>query len=104
MSSALPHCGDVYHLGDLPDFHKAPMLNKCFSSLLDKPVSFSHHVTFSVEDISKLEMCVRGLIKSQSFSLWSIATMFEFLKHSNCVPEDSVFLQLISSMTTAQAL
>ena len=40
-------------------------------------------------------------MESQSFSLWSIATMFEFLKDSNCVRENSVFQQLISSMMTA---
>ena len=40
-------------------------------------------------------------MKSHSFSLWSVATMFELIKDSNCVPEDSVFRQLISSMTTA---
>ena len=27
--------------------------------------------------------------------------MFEFLKDSNCVPEDIVFRQLVASMTTA---
>ena len=36
----------------------------------------------------------------QLFFLWFIVTMFKFLKDSNCVPEDSVFRQFISSMMT----
>ena len=84
----------------MPEYHKAHKLNESFSRLLDKPVVYSRHVALSIEDI-KLETCVQGLVESQSFSLWSIAIMFEFLKDSNCVPEDSVFRQLIASMTTA---
>ena len=94
-STALPRWGDVCRLGDLPDFHKSPKVNKSFSRLLDKPVFLS------LEDTTKLETCVRGLIESQSFSLWLIATMFKFLKDFNCVPDDSVFRQLIASVTTA---
>ena len=100
-STALLHWGDVYRLGDKPDFHKAPKVNESFSRLLDKPVSSSRYVALSLEDTSKLETCMCGLIESQSFSLWSIVTMFEFLKDANCVPEDSIFRQLIVSMTTA---
>ena len=100
MSSALPRWRDVYCLGDMPDYHKAPQLNESFSHLLDKPVASCRHVALSIEDIAKLETCVWGLVESQSFSFWSIATMFEFLKHSYCVPQDLVFRQVIASMTT----
>ena len=40
-------------------------------------------------------------MEAQSFSLWSIATMFEFLKDSNCISEDSLFRQLVSCMMRA---
>ena len=96
MSSAFPRWGDAYRFGDFPDYHKALKLNESFSQLLDKPVASSHYVTLSLDGITKLETCVRGFVEVQLFSLWSIATMFEFLKDSNCVPEDSVFRQLIS--------
>ena len=43
---ALPHWGDVYRLGGLTDFHKAPKVNESFSRLLDKPVSSSRYVFF----------------------------------------------------------
>ena len=33
MSTALPHWGDVYHLGDRPDLYKAPKVNESFSSV-----------------------------------------------------------------------
>ena len=75
-SSALPRWGDAYRLGDLSDYHKALKLNETFSHLLDKPVASSRHVALSVEDITKLETCVRGMVEAQSFSLWSITTMF----------------------------
>ena len=94
-SSALPHWGDVCPLGDLPDFHKAPKVNKSFSRLLDKPVSSSRYVTLSLEDATKLETRVLGQIESQSFSLWALATVFDFLKDPNCVPDD-IFSQLVS--------
>ena len=81
MSSALPHWGGAYCLGDLPDYHKALCVDESFGRLLDKPVSSSRHVALSLDDISKLEICVRGLVEySQSFSLWAIAAVFEFLK------------------------
>ena len=99
-SSALPHWGDVYRLGDMLDCHKVPKLSESFSRLLDKPMATSRLAALSIEDSAKRETCVRGLIESQSFSLWSIATTFEFLKDLNCVPEDSAFRQFITSMTT----
>ena len=79
-SSALPRWGNVYRLWDLPDFHEAPKLNESFLRLLNKPVASSRHVALSLEGIAKLETCVRGLVESQSFSLWLIATVFKFLK------------------------
>ena len=42
-----------------------------------------------------------GQIQSQLFSLWALAAIFEFLKESNCVPDDQVFHQLVTSMTEA---
>ena len=98
-STALPRWGDVYRLGDLPDFHKAHKVKESFSRLLDKFVSSSRYMALSLDNTSKLETYVRGLIELQLFSLWSIATMF--LNDTNCVPEDSVFCQLIVSMSTA---
>ena len=100
-SSALPCWGGAYRLGNLPDYHKALKLNESFSLLLDKPVASSRHVTLSIDDITKLEACVRELVEAQSYSLWSIATMFEFLTDLNCVPGYSVFRKLIASMTRA---
>ena len=49
-SFALPHWGDVYRLGDLPDFHKPPKVSENFSWLLDKPASSSRYVALSLED------------------------------------------------------
>ena len=100
-SSSLPRWGDAYRLRDFPDYHKALRVSERFERLLDKPVSSFRHVALSLDDISKLESCVRGLVEAQSFSLWSIAVMFEFLKDSNYVLEDSGFCQLISSLTKA---
>ena len=98
--TALPRWGDVYRLGDLDASHKAPRVNESFSRLLDKAVSPSYYVALSLDDTAKLETCVCGLTESQSFSLWALATMFEFLKDSSCVLEDTVLRQLIASMTT----
>ena len=100
-TSSLPRWGITYCLGDFPDYHKALRISESFERLLDKLVSSSRHVALSLDDISKLETCVRGLVEAESFSLWSIAVMFEFLKDSNCVPEDSSFRQLISSLIKA---
>ena len=41
------------------------------------------------------------MIESQSFILWALAAVFEFLSNANCVPEDPLFGHLVSSMTTA---
>ena len=71
---ALPHWGDVYCLGDLLEFHKAPKVNESFSRLLDKSVSSSRCVAL-LEDASKHEAWVQGQIESQSFSLWALASV-----------------------------
>ena len=57
-TSCLPVWGDVYHLGDIIDFHHAPHINKSFSRLLDKKVASSRFVSVSLEECSKLELCV----------------------------------------------
>ena len=61
----------------------------------------SRSLSLFLDDSAKLEACIRGQIQSQSFSLWPLAAVFEFLKDSNCVPEDPVFHQLVMSMTKA---
>ena len=55
----------------------------------------------SLNDSAKLEACIRGQIESQSFSFWALAAIFEFLKESDCVLDNLVFHQLVSSMTTS---
>ena len=68
--SSLPPWSEVYWLGNFDKFHKAPRVNESFSQLLSKPVSSSRYVSMSLDDTAKLEVCVRGQIESQSFSLW----------------------------------
>ena len=60
--TALPRWGDVYCLGDLDTFHKAPKINESFSRPLDKTISSSHYVALSLDDTAKLETRVCGLI------------------------------------------
>ena len=76
-SSALPAWGDVYRLSNFP-FHKAPKINENFSRLMEKTLASSRSVTLSLD-----EMCLRGMIESQSFALWALATIFEFLNDAN---------------------
>ena len=100
-SSSFPPWSEVYWLGNLDKFHEAPHVNEGFSRLLSKPVSLSWYVSMSLDNTAKLEACVRGQIESQSFSPWALASVFEFLRESDCVPDSPVFHQLISSMTKA---
>ena len=100
-SFSLPYWSEVYRLGNLDKFHKAPQVNESFSHLLSKTVSSSCFVSLSLDDTAKLNSCIRGQIESQSFSLWALALVFEFLRESNCVPDSPVFHQLFSSMTSA---
>ena len=100
-SSSLPQWGQVYHFREQGNFHNAPKVNDSFSRLLTKQVGSSHSLSLSLEDSAKLEACIRGQIQSQSFSLWALAAISEFLKDSNCVPDDPVFHQLVTSMTDA---
>ena len=87
--AALPSWDQVCCLGDVENFRKAPKVN----------ASFSRSLSLSLDKSAKLEACIRGQIESQSFSLWVLTSIFEFLKKSNCVPESSVFHQLVLSMT-----
>ena len=100
-SLALRTWGDVYRLSNLPDFYKVPKLNESFSQLLEKTLASSCTIALSLDETCKLEMCLRGMIESQSFSLWALSAVFKFLRDSNCVPDDSSFGHLVGSMTTA---
>ena len=71
---------------------------------VSQPVANFLHVTLSVDYVSDFETYVRELVEAQFFSLWSIATMFDFLRDLDCVPQDSVFSQLSSSMFRALAV
>ena len=75
-TSALPELGDVYHLGDLWEYHRAPKLNESFLRLLDRQVSSSRYLTMTLDESTKLETCIRVQLESQSYSLWVIATIF----------------------------
>ena len=75
-SSALPTWDDMYHLSDYPEFHEAPKLIENFSHLLEKTLSNSLSIALSLDETCKLEMCLRGMIESQSFALWALVTSF----------------------------
>ena len=78
--SALRKWGDIYHLGDQDDFHRARKLNEKFSRLLDKQVLSSCYLVMTLDETTKLETCICGQLGSQSFSLWAIAAIFASLK------------------------
>ena len=94
----MPAWSDIYRLRDLPHYFKDPKVNKSFSRLPDQPVANPWYVTISLEEMCKLETCIHGMIESQSFSLWVLASTFAFLKDSAFAPEDQIFHQLISSL------
>ena len=100
-TSFLPAWGDIYRLCDFPDLHKAPPVNEQFSQLLDKPLLSSRHIRISIDECAQLETCICGLVESQSFSSWTMASVFAFLRDSNLAPEDQGFHKLVSSLSVA---
>ena len=88
-------------MSDIPTFAKAPPVNDQFSRLLDKQLSSSRHVSISLEECSRLENCIRGLVESQSYSSWAMAAVFAFLHEAGVVPEDESFHRLVSSLSVA---
>ena len=71
----LPSWGDVYHVSDLPEFHKAPPLNKQFSRLLDKMVASSRFMSMSIEECMKLESLVGVMSLSTDNQRLSVAQL-----------------------------
>ena len=55
----------------------------------------------TLDECSKLESCVRGLVESQSFLYWALSVVFAFFKDSGCIPEDDIFHRLVPSLTIA---
>ena len=92
---------DVYCLSSHPNFHKASKLNESFAHLLDKTLASSLTIALSLDETCKLETCLRGMVESQSSSLWALLAVFEFLRDANCVPGDPAFGHIVGSMTTA---
>ena len=99
--NVLPSWGEIYRMSDFPTFVKAPPVDDQFFRLLDKQLSSSQHVSLSLEECSRLENCVRGLVKSQSYSSWAMAAVFAFLCETGVVPEDESFHRLVSSLSVA---
>ena len=99
--NVLPSWGNIYKMCDFPDLHKAPPINDQFSCLLDKPLAPSHHIAMSIDECLRLETCIRGLVESQSFSSWAMASVFAFLRDANLALEDEGFHKLVSSLSVA---
>ena len=76
--SVFPSWGNIYRLRDLPSSHSAAPLNPQFSRLLNKSVPSSRYVSLSLEDCARLEACMRGLVGSQSYASWAMASIFAF--------------------------
>ena len=58
-SSSLSPWNEVYRLGNLDKFHKAPWVNESVSCLLSKTVSSSRYVSLLLDGTVKLEACKR---------------------------------------------
>ena len=103
--TSLPFCpsfmGDIYRLRDTPNSHTAAPLNPQFTRLLNKSVPTSRYVSLSLEDCSCLETCMRGLVESQSYASWAIASIFAFLRDASLLPSDEGFNKVVSSLSVA---
>ena len=99
--SVLPTWGDIYRLHDLRTSHSAAPLNPQFSRLLNKSVPTSRYVSLSLEDCARLEACMRGLVGSQSYAFWAMASIFAFLCDSGLSPSDEAFNKVVSSLSVS---
>ena len=99
--SVLPSLGAIYRLRDMPNSHTAAPLNPQFTHLLNKSVPTSHYVSLSLEDCSRLETCMCGLVGSQSYASWAIASVFAFLCDAGLSPSDEGFNKVVSSLSVA---
>ena len=99
--SVLPTWGDIYRLRDLPSSHAAALLNHQYSRLLQKSVPSWRYVSLSLEDCTRLESCLWGLVESQSFASWAMASLFAFLRDAGLSPSDEGFNKVVSSLSVA---
>ena len=99
--SVLPTWGNIYRSRDLPSSHTAAPLNPQYSRLLNKTVPYSRYVSLSLEDCARLESCLRGLVGSQSYPLWAMASLFTFLRDTSLFPSDDGFNKVVSSLSVA---
>ena len=99
--SVLPTWDDIYRLRDLTSSHAAAPLNHQFSCLLQKSVPSSRYVSLSLEDCARLESCLQGLVESQSFVSWAMASLFAFLQDAGLSPSDDGFNEVVSSLSVA---
>ena len=53
----------------------------------------------SIDECSCLETYICGLVESQSFSSWTMASVFAFLSDANLALEDEGFHKLVSSLS-----
>ena len=97
--SVLPTWGDIYRLRDLTSSRLATPLNTQYSHLFPKSVPSSRYVSLSLEDRARLETCLRGLVKSQSFASWAMSSLFAFLRDYGLSPSDDGFHKVVSSLS-----
>ena len=99
--SVLPLWCDIYRLRDLPSSHAAAPLNHQYSRLLQKSAPSSMYVSLSFEDCAHLESCLLGLVGSQSYASWAMASLFAFLRDAGLSPSDEGFNKVVSSLSVA---
>ena len=99
--SVLPTWGDIYRLRDFTSSHVAAPLNHQYSRLLQKLVPSSRYVSLSLEESARLESCLQGLVESQSFVPWAMASLFAFLRDAGLSPSDEGFNKVVSSLSVA---
>ena len=48
-----------------------------------------------------MESCLQGLVGSQSYALWAMASLFAFLRDAGLSPSDEGFNKVVSSLSVA---
>ena len=86
---------------DLPSSHAAAPLTPQYSHLLNKSVPSSRYVSLSLEDCARLESCLWGLVGSQPYASWALASLFAFLRDAGLSPSDDGFNKVVSSLSVA---
>ena len=99
----LGHDKGSYEFAGPPEDHVPPIANPSLSRLTVRNVNEKNSLSLPLEDARKMESMLLAAQESQSFSMWLIGALLNYIKSTGYTPPDvTMFERICKSFTSGQ--